>query len=210
MLTKYNGNDVFAPFNAGLYGLDDGGDRSLQYDDSKAEILRAFEKEYKKEIIETLASAGIEYKGLEYWSPKYYNYSTDSIDLEIEIVDRALLLAALEKHRPAIEKAMADNKSYDGYMALTANTWDQMLEKLDSRGLDIIAVTVLLSGIDFEDFDIYDHLVYEYACDDCKMIHADTEYHNDDQKKKVADCIAARIKADQDATRDANNLKLPL
>ena len=34
-IMKYNGNDVFAPFNAGLYGVDEDSDRALQYDESK-------------------------------------------------------------------------------------------------------------------------------------------------------------------------------
>lgn len=103
---------------------------------------------------------------------------------------------------------MSENKSYDGYMALTAHSWDEMLEKLDARELDIIALTVLLSDIDFDPDLIHEWMVWEYQCDDCKLIHADTEYMDDDDKKTVADCNAARIKADADAARDSNNLKM--
>ncbi len=207
---KYNGNDVFTPFNAGLYGYDSDSDRSLQYEDTKETILSEFKREYEKEITDTLAAAGIKYIGLSYFSPREYNFMTDSIDLEIEIVDKTLLIAALNANRPAIEKAMSENKSYDGYMALTADTWDEMIEKIDARGLDIIALTVLLSGIDFDPDLIHEWIVWEYQCDDCKLIHADIEYMSDDDKMIVAHCEADARKALENAARDANNLKLPL
>ncbi len=191
-MSKYNGNDIFKPFNAGLYGIDGDEYQSLQYEDTKSNILSEFKREYEKDIIAALSAAGLKYIGLEYWSPREYNFATDSIDLELEVENEALLLKALEQHRPAIEKAMADNKSYDGYMALTADSWNKQLEKATGgRGPDILAVTAILSGIEFDPELLHEWIVWEYQCDDCKLIHADAaEYYDESDKKTVADCEA--------------------
>lgn len=185
----YNGNDIFAPFNAGLYGYGDWDtDRSFQFDESKSEILTAFTSEYVDEIKKALAAAGIEYKGLAYFSPNYYNFSTDSIDLTIEIVDVDKYNAALEPYRATVQAALDANKSYDGYMALTSDTFEEARDNFEPP-----CIQALLSGIDFSDerFDINEHIAYAYPCETCELIHEDAEYLNADDVLKVKECEAA-------------------
>lgn len=187
MTTIYNGNSVFAPFNAGLYGIDDGGsDRMLLLDDSKAEILRAFKNEFETKIIGALAVAGIHYRGLEWWSPREYNFATDSIDLKVEFddIEEGAYRHQCELRKEKIQKLLDDNKSYDGYMALTPDTYEEAVEQGS-----IAVIMALLSDIDFSEFDIYEHLMYEYPCEVCERIHGhDAEYGDDEQKAELQKC----------------------
>ncbi len=194
MSQKYDGNAIFAPFNAGLYGIDaDDSDRSMLYQESKDSILAAFRAEFEPAITSALAEAGIRFVNLAYWSPREYNFANDSIDLEIEIEDETKLRAALEAHKPAILEAMASNKSYDGYFATTADKWEDVL---NHRGLDILAVKVLLSGIEFPEFEwLYEHLEYEYACEKCELFHDQREDYPEDWQSKIDACIADSKKA---------------
>lgn len=183
----YNGNDIFAPFNAGLYGYGDyDTDRSFQFDESKTEILAAFRGEYEEAIRDALASAGIEYKGLSYYSPKYYNFSTDSIDLALELVDVEKYHAALEPHRALVQKLLDENESYDGYMALTSDHFEEARDNFEPP-----CIQALLSGIDFENFDINEHIAYAYPCESCELIHEDIEYMDDKETATVKKCEAA-------------------
>lgn len=194
---KYNGNDVFKPFNAGLYGIDDSdSDRSMQWQESKDAILEAFKREYAQQITDALALAGIKYIGLEYYSPRFYNYSTDSIDLECEIVDAGKCREAVLAKREVIEKGLRANVSYDGYMARTVDTFEEVLEGIEKDDLDIIALTVLLSGIDFTDAQemMYEVLVYDYPCEKCDRIHSELENESEENAKIIQDCIAKDAK----------------
>jgi hypothetical protein len=191
MSQKFNGNDIFAPFNGGLYDIgayDD--DRAMQIDESKENILQEFKREYEDTIRDTLASAGVHYIGLAYYSPKFYNFATDSIDLECDIVDTVKLVEALKAKREAIQSALDANKSYDGYMAMTPDTFDEVIQEAERGHLNIMAVTVLLSGIPFADFDIYEYLIYEYACEVCEKIHGDYEYYSEEDQAIITACIA--------------------
>ena len=153
METTYNGNDVFAPFNAGLYGY-----HEINFDESKEEILSEFKKEFENDIVKRLAEFGLEYVGLKYWSPREYNFKTDSIDLTLKISNEQLLKEKLETIRPQICQAMKDNKSYDGYIATTTDDWEEII---DRGQLSILAVTEILKSIDFSEFEITDCLVWE-------------------------------------------------
>lgn len=191
MQKTYNGNDVFAPFNAGLYGIDDDPDCSLLVDESKASILAGFEAEYKPAIVKALADAGIEYIGLEYYSPRFYNYATDSIDLKIEVINEAKLKAALLAKREEITEALAANKASDGYMPLTADSFEEVLAGLQDP--DIIAITAILAGIPFADFDIYDSLEWDYPCENCGRIHSEKEYEEPEDATRIEACEAGTV-----------------
>ena len=102
----YNGNDIFVPFNGGLYGIDESdSDRSMQLAESKDSILEAFKREFEVPIKEKLASAGLELESFEYWSPREYNFLTDSIDLAITVKDEDAFRAAMEPLRAKVQAA---------------------------------------------------------------------------------------------------------
>lgn len=154
METTYNGNDIFAPFNAGLYGYDD-----INWDESKENILEEFTKEFEIQIRNKLTEFGLEFVKLKYHSPKYYNYNTDSIDLTLKINDQQILREKLETIRPQFIQAMKDNKAYDSYMPLTTDDWEEIIDK---GQLSILAVTEILKPINFSRFDISELLVWDY------------------------------------------------
>lgn len=187
----YNGNHVFAPFNAGLYGIDEGdSESSLQNEESKEAVLAAFKARFEKEITEALAKAGIEYVSLNYYSPRYYNFETDSIDLTISAdVDMDAYKAALEPLREKVQKRLDENKSYSGYMSHTSATFEEARDNFE-----VPCIAALLAGIDFEDFDIYDHLVYAYPCEECGLIHEDVDYMDEEDTAKVKACELKIIK----------------
>ena len=166
MKTTYNGNNIFGKLNFGLYGYED-----IDPEESMHEIKEAFEAQYKDQITERLGSFGVAFLGLEYYSPQFYNYETDSLDLSLEVIDDTKLRAQLETLKPAILKKMEANKSYDGYTALTADTWDGII---DEKGHpDILSIQAIMDGIDFSDFEITDHLVNDYSetCNNCGGYH---------------------------------------
>ncbi len=212
---KYNGNDIFAPFNAGLYGIDDGdSDRSMQWQESKDAILDAFRREYAAKIAAALDMAGLKYIGLEYYSPRAYSFETDSIDLELEVVDETKLHAALYAHKVQIEAAIKANVSYDGYMARTVDDFREVYRNGD---LDILAVKAILSGIDFTDAQelLYEALVYEYACEKCERIHAERDNESAEDQQKIDACNArdrleylrGEIKAERISTSEIAELQ---
>ena len=186
---KYNGNDIFAPFNAGLYGADSDEYQSLQYEESKKTILADFKSEYEEEIKKALANVGITYVGLSYYSPRFYNYSTDSVDLECEVSDKEKLLAFMRTNAKEIDSDLAKNVSYDGYIALTKDTYAEAIEAVENgEAVDIIVMSKILSSIDFEEFEIYDSMCWAYQCDECKLIHEDIDYLSDEDKETMQKC----------------------
>lgn len=75
MSQKYNGNDIFAPFNGGLYDIDAyDTDRSMQYEESKESIVHAFKSEYEDIIRGTHAYVCEEcpFIAFEYYTDKDY------------------------------------------------------------------------------------------------------------------------------------------
>lgn len=187
METKtYNGNDLFHPFNAGLYGYDEDSDRSMQNEESKASILSAFKGEYEDEIREALAIAGIRLDGFAYYSPREYNFATDSIDLTITLEDEGKYIEATNARRAEIQAMLDANRSYDGYMALTSDTFEEARDRME-----LPVIRALLAGIDFEEFDIDEHIEYAYPCEHCDLIHEDREYMDAEDLAKVEECEKA-------------------
>lgn len=169
----YDGNAVFAvPDGFGLYGHDD-----IDFDATKAEIEHGFKKEYESQIKSALAKVGIAYVGMDYFSPREYNFDTDSLDLRIRVKDKGKFRKAIVENRASIQKNLDKNKSYDGYMATTVRSVDFELERLDKdiklRLSDsryegdeyepdtIVLAVILNKRVDFSGFDKYDYFVYE-------------------------------------------------
>jgi molecular chaperone DnaK (HSP70) len=99
-------------------------------------FLEEFKKEFQGQIMATLAEAGIQFVKLEYYSPDYYNFKTDSIDLTLKVVSPETLKLKLEANREEIEKLMVGNKPRAGYTPLTATDWSEIYPvKNNSRGL---------------------------------------------------------------------------
>lgn len=152
----YNGNHVFKNINFGLYGYED-----IDFYKTKDSILFSFKKKYVMEIKKGLNSIGLRFERFNYFSPREYNFSNDSIDLVITISNKKKLRNAVLKHKERIDASLSKNKSYDGYMALTVNNVDEELEKMKKKGYepDIIVLKELLD-LDCTDFNIKDYFVF--------------------------------------------------
>jgi len=149
----YNGASIFKKdFN--LYGYED-----IDQEESQKKILYAFESAYQEEIESTLARAGIEFVKLDYYSPKAYNFEGDSIDLYATIKDRKILESYIKTNEQELQKMLDDNKSYDGYMALTPDTVEELLAEVNE--VSIIVVQHILKDIDTENFEVSDHFHYD-------------------------------------------------
>ena len=98
-----------------------------------------------------------------YYSPKYYNYETDSLDIHVEVVNKEKLKPFIEKYSDEIQQALDSNKSYDGYMALTVNSVSQEIENMskDDYTPDPIVLGVILNHLIDIDFYYVDYLIYE-------------------------------------------------
>jgi len=166
---KYNGRTLYKELNFNLYG------EEVAFNNSKESILRAFKSEYETIISMDLQLAGLELVKLEYYSPKFYNYEGDSIDPEIEVVDQAKLDTYIKNNTAGIQALLDANKSYDGYIALTPDT----VEDINNDEL-MIVIQHIFNGIDFSDFDIYDHMI-PYDEPDEEEITEYMELHNADE-----------------------------
>ena len=64
------------------------------------------------------------------WSPKYYNFSTDEVNANIEY-DIEKIVQYLEKNRDDFTKYIKENNtSYDGFIAYLDNTFDDYIKAL--------------------------------------------------------------------------------
>lgn len=157
--TTYNGNHLFK-INNGLYDYED-----IDFEESKKAILKAFKKEYENKLKTALEIIGLKFIKLTYFSPKYYNYETDSIDLTISIKDIKTYKEYIIKSKEDINTALKKNKSYDGYLALTKTDINAEIDAIENNKYyspDIIVLSVILSKlISFKEWDKHDYLIYE-------------------------------------------------
>jgi hypothetical protein len=137
----------------------------LDFEATKTNVLDNFIRLYEDAIKKVLLSIGLEYKGLNYFSPKYYNYQGDSIDLTLMVKDKDLFLKAVLDNKDLIDAELKKNKSYDGYMALTVGDSDEEILKIRQESNwspDVIVLKVLLCDkIDFNVFEMQDYFILE-------------------------------------------------
>jgi hypothetical protein len=150
----FNGGNITGiSFN--LYGYDD------LKKTTESNILRAFNFEFKNDIKMLLEKAGLKLHKIQWYNPKYYNFEGDSLDFVISIQDKTKLLNYVDLHSVEIQKYFDNNKSYDGYMALTCDTVKQAKQNInDDDDIDIMIINSILSALDFSDFDISEYFDY--------------------------------------------------
>ena len=149
----------------GLYGIDD-----INFDESKRAILSAFEREHEKAIKKALKGVGVTYKGMVYYSPPFYNFANDTIDLQIgSRINKVLFKKAIKKYERIINERLSNNKSRDGYTALTVYDCKEELNNMNKPYYkpDIIVLqTIINAMVDTEKFCHYDWLVYDDMIED--------------------------------------------
>lgn len=166
----YSGNGVFG-INFNLYGYE-----HVKPDETKEEIQRLFTDLYEEKIKQALVNIGLKYVKLHYFSPREYNFKGDSLDLVIsDVIDKKKLSEYVIEYKDEINKRLAKNVSYDGYIAHTVNSTDEELYKMDANDEDpkvfsyepdvIVLGTILQNLVDFSEFNIHDYFI-EYDEDE--------------------------------------------
>ncbi len=102
---------------------------------------------------------GIVLKDYKYSIPKYYNYDHSTVLINIEIVNKKLFRKYMYKNKNKIEKLLKQNKSYDGYIALTPLSFKGSLNEFQMYGYpDIISLSVVL-GLKISDDEYYERVI---------------------------------------------------
>lgn len=147
-LIGYDGTYIIGNFNLQMLSEEE----NINFEESKKNILSVFIKKYFKIIDKMLKVGGLKLVNLNYYSPHYYNYRGDSIDLIIKVVNKNKLKSYIEEHKKEIQKLLDSNKSYDGYISLTANC----VNEIDLDNPDIMVLVLLLKDFrkSFDNEDI--------------------------------------------------------
>lgn len=151
-------------------------DYDFDYDGYQDEVGERVTEVYQEWVRECIGChVRVTYGGIT--SPKYYNYSTDSIDVVIEFdeVGKREILRAFRKHYFAIAAMIArECRSYSGYISfLTDEYWDWTDERLFDGAAEFDQPAYLSSLLDYiirADFraryghsESLDYLAYEEA-----------------------------------------------
>jgi len=152
-------NLIYSYKKYGLYQYD-----NIDHKKSKEEILLNFKQQFKEPIIKALADIGVTYKNLQYYSPRTYNHENDCIDLVInKVINKEKFKRAILNNKEVIEKALSDNKSYDGYTSLTVSDISEELERLTLKNYepDLLVINTLLDlAVSTDDFHPEDYFVF--------------------------------------------------
>ena len=163
---KFNGDFITNDGNIlsfGLYQFED-----IDFENTKENIISNMRENHLIPLIRLFGKAGLYLHDFEYFSPKSYNYESDSIDLIVSVSDRRKLLSFIEKNRTGIQKLLNMNKSRDGYIALTEDSVDEIKDKIKKDfDVSIAVINYLLRSypLDFHD-DFADLLIYEEMDDE--------------------------------------------
>lgn len=119
---------------------DDGGEEvGVDYDFK--EFMASIVREYQGHEEYILSELGVSFiKSIKFtgtfYSPAYYNFSTDTLDFELSINKTSMLqaLATLESD-PEFSKYLHDNyTSYDGFMSFTPNNYQDLAHEIKTGG----------------------------------------------------------------------------
>ena len=129
--------------------------------------------EQKEQVIKS-----IEYKGL--YSPRYYNFETDKLELVIDCDVEALKTYCFKDNCGEFDLYLYDNfTSYDGFISFVPNNVKEFMSKYEDdteRLLNVMIEFYILQNLDLE---TYRYATVEYA-QDClydhmKPVEADNE-----------------------------------
>lgn len=183
--TTYACGEICGGIQFGLYPNED-----ANVEKSMMMIESGFRNEFEKRINERLKKFSMEIEKWKYTSPKYYNYSNDSLNLTIKFYDplwRKYNKFILENEKEINEK-LDKNKNYDGYIALTIESVAREIEEQAEKNYapdPIIMNYILTSKIDFTEFDVMEYIIWdENECpnegdsrDDCEGCIYSGDYH---------------------------------
>lgn len=126
---------------------------------SKAWAHLLWEK-VQKESLDSIITA-MEYDHL--WSPTYYNYTTDKLNLRITC-DMDALESYIQKNEEDFRKYLKDHRtSCDGFISLVPNTLEELRESKYYRDtcIEYLLRSMMLNDLD-EYYDSIEYNVYEF------------------------------------------------
>lgn len=113
--------------------------------------------EYQHEGITVKIKAGALY------SPKYYNYETDQIDLAVNF-PKVKLAKFIEKNRVEFDAFIKKHySSYDGFMSFTANSYDGWKLEYDANRNQELAAALHFWFSKVDDDRLSEYAFYEYV-----------------------------------------------
>lgn len=110
------------------------------------QIGKAYYNIFKERYWELAKSIGIElWEYIKVVSPRYYNYSTDDVNINISY-DYIQIIEALRENREAFSKYIKEeNTSYDGFTAYGENEFTSYIQKiLENESLEAFELTQVL------------------------------------------------------------------
>lgn len=99
------------------------------------------------------------------YSPKYYNFETDSINVLLE-VDKDKLWAYVEENKEGLDKYLKKYDSCDGFISFTPTSYHELKNEEDFERVVMCVLDYLLDGFEdspqyyFENGIVYDNLIY--------------------------------------------------
>jgi hypothetical protein len=146
-----------------LYGEED-----IDFDATKDAIMDNMENNHFEPMKKLFSKYGLELKEFQWYSPSEYNFEGDSVDLVVQVKDKKKLKQFIKNNKVEIQKKLDANKSYDGYMALTSRSVNEILDKIDNRNdVDVMVISYIQSKYPLNMYDdVYDRFVYEDTPED--------------------------------------------
>ena len=147
-----------------------------------------------------LGIIGLKVSGLN--SPKYYNFSTDQLDLDLKVTEgfyERLVKRVAKCDQVALAKFLKDNfTSYDGFMSWTANNIEEMTEEI-AKGR-IQEVSAFLTFLVLDRFEDWQYIFEERMREECQMI---SDFLDDEFYAEIA-----ALEAEEEKQREADKLQL--
>lgn len=103
----------------------------------------------------------IEIKTGQIYSPRYYNFATDQIDLEVKF-NKTKVLKFAKDHQVELDDFLREHfSSYDGFHSHTANNYQDWLE--DFKDNNVQSIGAVLTFIFIDELDYFRDGFYEYC-----------------------------------------------
>jgi hypothetical protein len=118
-------------------------------------------KKYNQSVKKKLLKVGIEFKGYKIYIPSSYNYAVDTLDIILDIKDTKKLAEYMARESEKLNFFYKQNKSYDGYIALTPSTITEAIKQLkDKTETDCILIQFVLA----EEYNAIKEIVKDSKC----------------------------------------------
>lgn len=150
------------------FNANDDGEQGFELQDWEG-FMQAVAKEHADLLFDNLEQKeqiikSIEYKGL--YSPRYYNFETDKLNLIIDCDIEALKTYCFDDNKAEFDTYLHDNfTSYDGFISFVPNNVKEFASKYEDdteRLLNVMIEFYILQNLDLE---TYRYATVEYAQD---------------------------------------------